>query len=360
MSDGLQIPSKGDLDFLSLGALVHRLDSGVYPFHKAASLAVHVSGGEFNTAANLADCFGMRTGVASAMVDYPVGELINERVRAMGVRPFYKRFKHDGARGPNMAAVYSDRGHGVRAPVVFYNRSHEAAALLKPGDFDWKTIFGSGVRWFHSGGIFAALSETTAEVIVEAMQAAKAAGAVVSFDLNYREKLWSASGGHARALDVMSRIIKHVDVLVGNEEDLQKGLGIPGPEVAAKSGLDSAAFLAMIDNVVSRHPQIKVLATTLREVHSTNRHNWSAVAWMAGRAYVAPTCELDVYDRVGGGDGFASGFFYGLMTDESPEEALKLGWAHGALVTTFPGDTTMTKVEQVRAFAKGGSARIQR
>jgi 2-dehydro-3-deoxygluconokinase len=360
MSDALQIPSKGDLDFLSLGALVHRLDSGIHPFHKATSLAVHVSGGEFNTSANLADCFGMRTGVASAIVEYPVGDLINERVRAMGVRPFYKRFKHDGARGPNMAAVYSDRGHGVRPPVVFYNRSNEAAALLKPGDFDWKAIFAGGVRWFHSGGIFAALSETTAELMIEAMQAAKAAGAVVSFDLNYREKLWNASGGHTRALEVMSRIVKNVDVLVGNEEDLQKGLGIPGPEVAAKSGLDSAAFLAMIDNVISRHPQIKVLATTLREVHSTNRHTWSAVAWIAGKAYVAPTCELDVYDRVGGGDGFASGLFYGLMTGEQPEHALKLGWAHGALVTTFPGDTTMTTMEQVRAFAKGGSARIQR
>jgi 2-dehydro-3-deoxygluconokinase len=360
MSDALQIPSQGELDFLSLGALVHRLDSGIHPFHKATSLAVHVSGGEFNTSANLADCFGMRTGIASAMVDYPVGDLINERVRAMGVRPFYKRFKHDGARGPNMAAVYSDRGHGVRPPVVFYNRSNEAAALLKPGDFDWKTIFANGVRWFHSGGIFAALSETTAELMIEAMQAAKATGAVVSFDLNYREKLWNASGGHTRALEVMSRIVKNVDVLVGNEEDLQKGLGIPGPEVAAKSGLDSAAFLAMIDNVVSRHPQIKVLATTLREVHSTNRHTWSAVAWIAGKAYVAPTCELDVYDRVGGGDGFASGLFFGLLTGEPPEQALKLGWAHGALVTTFPGDTTMTTVEQVRAFAKGGSARIQR
>lgn len=360
MSSALQIPSKGEIDFLSLGALVHRLDSGVFPFHKAGTLAVHVSGGEFNTSANLSDCFGMRTAVASAMVEYPVGDLINERVRAMGVRTFYKRFKHDGARGPNMATVYSDRGQGVRAPVVFYNRSNEAAALLKPGDFDWNAIFSAGVRWFHSGGIFAALSETTSELIVEAMQAAKSHGAIVSFDLNYREKLWSASGGHKRALDVMSRIVKHVDVLVGNEEDLQKGLGIPGPEVAAKSGLDSDAFLAMIDNVVSRHPQIKVLATTLREVHSTNRHTWSAVAWVAGHAYVAPTCELDVHDRVGGGDGFASGLIYGLMTGEAPEEALKLGWAHGALVTTFPGDTTMATVDQVRAFAKGGSARIQR
>lgn len=360
MTSALQISSKGEIDFLSLGALVHRLDSGVYPFHKASTLAVHVSGGEFNTSANLSDCFGMRTAVASAMVEYPVGDLINERVRAMGVRTFYKRFKHDGARGPNMATVYSDRGQGVRAPVVFYNRSNEAAALLKPGDFDWRAIFASGVRWFHSGGIFAALSETTSELIVEAMQAAKSHGAIVSFDLNYREKLWSASGGHARALDVLSRIVKHVDVLVGNEEDLQKGLGIPGPEVAARSGLDSGAFLAMIDKVVSRHPQIKVLATTLREVHSTNRHTWSAVAWVGGNAYVAPTCELDVHDRVGGGDGFASGLIYGLMTGETPEEALKLGWAHGALITTYPGDTTMATVDQVRAFAKGGSARIQR
>jgi 2-dehydro-3-deoxygluconokinase len=361
MSNQLDIPLNGDLDFLSLGALVHRLDSCIYPFHKASSLQIHVSGGEFNTSANLSDCFGMRTAVATAMVDYPVGHLINERVRAMGVQPFYKRFAHDGARGPNMATVYSDRGHGVRAPVVFYNRSNEAAALLRPGDFDWKAIFAGGVRWFHSGGIFAALSESTAELIIEAMQTAKHSGAIVSFDLNYREKLWNASGGgHERALEVMSRIVKHVDVLVGNEEDLQKGLGISGPEVAAKSGLDSGAFLAMIDKVVSRHPQIKVLATTLREVHSTNRHTWSAVAWVAGDAHIAPTCELDVRDRVGGGDGFASGFFYGLMSGETPEEALKLGWAHGALITTFPGDTTMATVDQVRAFAKGGSARIQR
>src|SRR5215213_4608687 len=294
MSTGLNIPKTGNLDFVSLGALVHRLDPGIIPFRKATHCDIHVSGGEFNVAANLSDCFRLNTGIASAMVDYPIGDLIAERVRAMGVTPFYKQFKHDGARGPNMATVYSDRGQGVRAPVVFYNRSNEAAAQLKPGDFDWKGIFGAGVRWFHSGGIFAALSDTTSELIIEAMQAAKSSGAIVSFDLNYREKLWNASGGgHARALDVMSRIVKHVDVLVGNEEDLQKGLGIPGPEVAATSGLDSAAFLAMIDKVVSRYPHIRILATTLREVHSTNRHTWSAVAWMAGNAYIAPTCELD-------------------------------------------------------------------
>jgi 2-dehydro-3-deoxygluconokinase len=248
----------------------------------------------------------------------------------------------------------------VRAPVVFYNRSNEAAAQLKPGDFDWKTIFAGGVRWFHSGGIFAALSETTGEVIVEGMKAAKAAGAVISFDLNYRGKLWSIWGGADRAQSIVKRIVENVDVLVGNEEDLQMGLGIPGPEVAAKSKLDPSAFFAMIDQVVKKHPQVKVVATTLREVHSTNRHSWGAVAWIDGKTYVSPTCELDVYDRVGGGDGFASGFFYGLLTGEAEQEAVNLGWAHGALLTTFPGDTTMATVDQVRAFAKGGSARIQR
>jgi 2-dehydro-3-deoxygluconokinase len=360
MSTGLNIRQDGALDFLSLGALVHRLDPGIIPFRKATECKIHVSGGEFNCAANLADCFGLNTGVASAMVDYPIGALIAERVRAMGVKPFYKQFKHNGVNGPNMAAVYSDRGLGVRAPVVFYNRCNEAAAQLKPGDFDWKAIFAGGVRWFHSGGIFAALSPTTAEVIIEAMQAAKEAGAVTSFDLNYRAKLWNISGGEERAVAVLDRIVKNVDVLVGNEEDLQKGLGIPGPEVAAKSKLDPSAFFGMIDTVVKKHPHVKIVATTLREVHSTNRHSWGAVAWINGKTYTSPTAELDVHDRVGGGDGYASGFFYGLLTGESPEEAVKLGWAHGALLTTFPGDTTMATVDQVRAFAKGGSARIQR
>src|ERR1700692_2994648 len=360
MSHGLKIRPDGALDFLSLGALVPRLDPGHIPFRKASECQIHVSGGEFNVAANLADCFGLATGVATAMVNYPIGDLVAERVKAMGVRPFYKRFEHNGVNGPNIAAVYSDQGHGVRAPIVFYNRANEAGALLKPGDFDWNAIFAGGVRWFHSGGIFAALSETTAELIIEGMQAAKAAGAVVSFDLNFREKLWNISGGGNRAVEVIGRIVENVDVIVGNEEDLQKGLGIAGPEVAAKSKLDPSAFFGMIDRVVKRHPQIKIVATTLREVHSTNRHSWGAVAWIGGQTYISPTCELDVLDRVGGGDGFASGFFYGLLGGESPEESLRLGWAHGALLTTFPGDTTMATLEQVKAFAAGGSARIQR
>src|SRR6188768_1705046 len=325
MTAPLPIRPDGDLDFLSMGALIHRLDPGMVPFRKASSCSIHVSGGEFNCAANLADCFGLRTGIATAMVDYPIGELIAGQVRAMGVTPFYKRFVHDGVRGPNMAAVYSDRGFGVRGPVVFYNRSNEAAAQLKPGDFDWNGIFDSGVRWFHSGGIFASLSETTAELIIEAMKAAKKHGAIVSFDLNYREKLWSAAGGADRAVEVLGRIVEHVDVLVGNEEDLQKGLGIPGPQVAAKSKLDPSAFVDMMARVVSRFPNMKVVATTLREVHSTSRHEWAAVAWIGGKTYVSPTCELHIYDRVGGGDGFASGFFYGLMSGEPAEQAVRLG-----------------------------------
>jgi 2-dehydro-3-deoxygluconokinase len=360
MSTVLPIPREGALDLLALGALVHRLDPGIVPFHKAQTCAIHVSGGEYNVAANLSDCFRLRTGIATAIVDYPIGQLIAERVQAMGVKPFYKRFAHDGARGPNMAAVYSDRGYGVRPPVVFYNRSHEAAALLKPGDIDWMEVFRSGVRWFHSGGIFAALSETTSELILEGMREAKAHGAVVSFDLNFREKLWRAAGGERRAVSTLRRIVELVDVLVGNEEDLQRGLGVPGPDVGASSALDPAAFIATIERVRRDFPQIKVVATTLRAVHSTNRHTWGAVAWIDGQTYLAPMCELDVYDRVGGGDSFASGLFYGLLTGEGPEESVKLGWAHGALATTFPGDTTMATLEQVRAFAKGGSARIQR
>lgn len=360
MSKALKINPRGALDFVSLGALVHRLDPGVVPFRKASGCSIHVSGGEYNVAANLSDCFRLNTAVVSAMADYPIGDLIAERVRAMGVKPFYTHFRHNGVNGPNMATVYSDRGFGVRPPVVFYNRANEAAALLKPGDVDWENVFEGGARWFHSGGIFASLSESTGRLIMEGMKAAKAQGAVTSFDLNFREKLWGIWGGEKRAAKVISGIAELADVIVGNEEDLQKGLGISGPEAASKSGLDPGVFLGMIGKVTKRYPRVKVVATTLREVISSNRHRWSAVAWIDGKAYTAPTCELDVLDRVGGGDGFASGLFYGLLSGESPGDCVKLGWAHGALLTTFPGDTTMASVEQVRSFMKGGSARIQR
>jgi 2-dehydro-3-deoxygluconokinase len=364
------------LDFLSLGALVHRLDPGQVPFRKARVFDVHVSGGEYNVAAGLADCFGLRTGIATAMINYGIGELVQTRVRETGVTPFYKWFEHDGVRGPNIATVYSDRGHGVRPPVVFYNRANEAGALLKPGDFDWAAIFAAGVRWFHSGGIFAALSETTSELILEGMQAAKQAGAVTSFDLNYRPKLWNSVGGPECAQQVLRRIVSHVDALIGNEEDLQKGLGIAGPEVAMPTSppsllpgsgkgseggvLDPEAFFRMIERVVDQFPGIKLVGTTLREVHSANRHDWKAVLWLGSERFVSPLCQLDVLDRIGGGDGFASGLIYGLISGLSPEEALRLGWAHGALLTTYHGDVSQATRQEVEALAHGGSARVQR
>jgi 2-dehydro-3-deoxygluconokinase len=356
-------------DLLALGALITRLDPGIIPFAQADEYALHVAGGEYNVAANLSTCFGQRTAIASAMVDYPIGRKIEYAVQKAGVTPYYQRFAHDGVRGPNMAIVWSDRGQGARAPVVFYNRSNEAAQQLKPGSFDWKAIFSKGIRWFHSGGIFSALSPTTSELIIEAMQAAKKAGAVVSFDLNYRAKLWAVAAAERglstaqaseEAARTLRKIAAHADILVGNEEDLQKGLGLKGQDVEAKSTLDPSAFFSMIENVIQDFPNIKAVATTLREVHSSNRHSWSAVLWLDGKKYQAPVTELDVYDRVGGGDGFAAGLFYGLLSGKDPQEALNLGWAHGALLTTTPGDTSMVSLDQVETFAKGGSARIQR
>jgi len=352
-------------DFVTLGALVTRLDPGIVPFEYADRYDIHVSGGEFNVAANLARAFGKKTAVVSAMVDYPIGRKVESEVRRMGVDGFYARFKHNGVHGPNIAQVWSDQGGGVRAPVVFYNRANEAAAMLKPGSIDWKELFANGVRWFHSGGIFSALSETTPELVIEGMKAAHDAGAIVSFDLNYRAKLWAANAGPGvdpvkQAQTVLGRIVDHVDVLVGNEEDLQMGLALEGPKVEKQSKLDPSVFFGMMETVAKRFPNIKAVATTMREVRSTNRHDWSAVLWIDGESYQAPTASLDVYDRVGGGDGFAAGLIHGLLSGKSHEEALRLGWAHGALLTTFPGDTTMATQEQVEAFAQGGSARIQR
>ncbi len=350
-----------ELDFMSVGALVHRLDPGRTPFRKARNFTIHVSGGEYNVAANLSDCFGLKTGVATAMVNNGIGELVQARVREMGVQPFYKQFVHDGVRGPNIATVYSDLGHGVRAPVVFYNRANEAGAMLKAGDFDWDAIMAGGLRWFHSGGIFAALSDTTAGVIIEGMQANSKQGGINSYDLNYRAKLWATAGGAERGQEMTRKIVENVDALIGNEEDLQKGLGIKGPEVEGdKSEFNPDSFFGMIDRVADEFPNVKVVATTIREVISTNRHKWSAVLWYGGDRHIAPLCELDVLDRIGGGDGFASGLIYGLIDGRKPEDALRLGWAHGAMLTTFSGDVTMAKLHEVEAFAEGGSARVQR
>lgn len=350
-------------DFLALGALVQRFDPGLVPLHEASHFERHCSGAEYNPAANLAKCFRMRTAIASAIVQYPPGWWIESEVRRAGVVGYYKWFPFDGVRGPRMANTYSDRGIGVRAPEVWYDRANEAGALLAPGDFDWRELFEvDGVRWFHSGGIFASLSPSTSALILEGMKSAHAAGTIASYDLNFRKKLWDASaGGTARALEVNRGIVSCADVLIGNEEDLQLGLGIAGPDVASnQSRLHARSFQSMIERTGKAFPNLRVIATTLREVRSASRHIWKALMWYDGQFHETPELELDVYDRIGGGDGFAAGLIYGLLSGEAPDDALKLGWAHGALLTTYPGDITMARLDQVRALAKGGGARVSR
>jgi len=362
MRYGLNLRPEGDLDLLSLGSLVHRLDPGVIPFRKATECQIHVSGGEFNVAATLADCFGMRTGVATAMVDYPIGDLIAERVRAMGVRPYYRHFEHNGVTGPNMATVYSDRGQGVRAPVVFYNRCNEAAALLKPGDFDWKAIFGQGVRWFHSGGIFASLSETTSALIIEAMQAAKAAGVVTSFDLNYRAKLWKRQGGTARAQAVLRKICSYVDVLVGNEEDCQKTLGIEAASDVASGELDEAAYADLTERVLAAYPNLRLVAITLRESISADHNNWSACLRDSQGFYRSCRYEIrNIVDRVGGGDSFCAGLIHGLVSGQDNRQSLEFATAASCLKHTIPGDFNRVSASEVEKLLQGdASGRVQR
>ena len=359
----LRTASECRFDFLALGSLVQRFDPGLVPLHEASRFERHCSGAEYNPAANLAKCFGLRAAVASAISEYPPGWWIESEVRRAGVTGLYKRFPYDGVHGPRMANTYSDRGIGVRGPEVWYDRANEAGALLAPGDFDWRRRFQEdGVRWFHSGGIFASLSPSTSALILEGMKAARSAGTVVSYDLNFRKRLWDASpGGSPRALEVNRGIASQVDVLIGNEEDLQLGLGIKGPDVpAAHSAMDTQAFRSAIESAHKAYPNLKAVATTLRQVHSASRHTWKALLWLDGRFHETPAMELDVHDRIGGGDGFAAGLVFGLLTGESPESALRLGWAHGALLTTYPGDITMARLEQVRALAQGGSARVVR
>lgn len=347
-----------ELDFLALGALVHRLDPGVVPFRKARTVEIHVSGGEYNVAANLADGFSQRTAIATAMVNSPLGELVSGRVREAGVIPIYKTFEHDGVHGPNIATVYSDRGFGVRAPVVFYNRANEAAASLKPGDFDWTAIFARGVRWFHSGGIFASLSESTTALIREAMAAARAAQVCVSFDLNYRPKLWQNRGGEAAAIATFRSLVEQCDVVFGLDH-----LGLSMPYMLSSNRHvipEPEQVFPFMAAIHKEFPNLKLIASTFRVEQSANRHSWAAALTCGGQNYFTPTLELDVLDRIGGGDGFAAGLIYGLLENRPLEESLRLGWSHGALLTTYPGDVTMARTAEVQALASGGSARVQR
>jgi len=348
-------------DFVALGALVQRFDPGHVPLCEATHFDRHCSGAEYNPAANLSKCFRLRTAVVTANVQYPPGWWIESEVRRAGVTGIYKWFPFDGVRGPRMGNTWSDRGFGVRAPEVWYDRAEEAAALLTPEDFNWPEIM-KKTRWFHSGGIYASLSEKTSRTIMKAMNAARSAGAVVSYDLNFRKKLWDAFHRGAKGAVAINReIVDSVDVLIGNEEDLQLGLGMPDPEVTAGDGvLDTKGFQSMIAKVIAEFPRISAVATTLRHVRSATRHLWKAILWYDGQFYESNEGELEVYDRIGGGDGFAAGLIFGLLSGEAAREALQLGWAHGALLTTYPGDITMARLEQVRALAKGGGARVIR
>ena len=349
MTRPLDIQPAGAIDLLALGALVHRLDPGVVPFRKATSCSIHVSGGEFNCAANLADCFGLRTAIATAMVEYPIGDLIAERVRAMGVHAVLQDASSTTAcSGPNMATVYSDRGFGVRGPVVFYNRSNEAAAQLKPGDFDWKQIFGGGVRWFHSGGIFAALSATTAELIIEAMQAAKAHGAVVSFDLNYREKLWRVVGRRrSRRLRARRASSSTSTCWSATKRTCRRGSAIAGTGGRRDVEARSQRLL--------RHDRPR-----RREVpeHEGRRDDAARGALdqppQLGRGRLDRRPDLRRRRPASSTSSIASAAATASRPDSSTgcspasrrSEAVRLGWAHGALLTTFPGDTTMATLDR--------------
>ena len=352
---GIHFLDTARFDAAAIGAPVIRNDPGTKTWCEARNVNWWVSGAEFNFVANLARAFGLDTAFLTAMVsNHPLGTRFAQGVREMGVIPFYRDFLHDGKDGPNIAQTYSDRGAKGRPPKVFYNRANEAAQLLLPKHFDWDAIFKDGVRLFHTGGLFSSLCKNTSNLALHSIDRAKSAGAVCSYDINWRKRLWESRGGMAEAQKLNKLIVPKLDILIANEEDLQKGLGIPGPDVEKKGKLDVSVFKSMIAEVRKRYPNLKVIATTMREVLSPTKHRWSAIAWAEGKFEVAPVFELDVYDRIGGGDGFAAGFIYAILKGKTLEEAVLYGWAHGALVATFPGDTTMADLEMVVAFIEGG------
>jgi len=352
-------------DALSLGEIMLRLDPGEGRIHTTRSFQAWEGGGEYNVARGLRRCFGLRSAVASAFPDNPVGHLVEDLILQGGVdTSLLKWVPYDGlGRSVRVGLNFTERGFGARGAVGCSDRGHTAVSHLKPGDFDWDDIFGRrGVRWFHTGGIFAALGEHTPEVAIEAAKAAHRHGTIVSYDLNFRPSLWKAYGGSKRAQEVNREIARHVDVMIGNEEDFTMALGFAVPGLNEhRSALDPANFQAMIGEVTKAYPNFQVVATTLREVHSASDNDWSAVLWQDGRFYQAPQRNhLEILDRVGGGDSFASGLAYGFLAGFGPQAAVDYGAAHGALAMTTPGDTSMATKSEVEALVKGGSARVQR
>jgi len=350
---------------VSLGEVMVRFDPGPGRIHTTRTFEVFEGGGEYNVARGLKRCFGMDTAVVTALVDNPVGRLVQDLIYQGGVdQTHLKWVRDDGVgRSARNGLNFTERGFGVRAALGCSDRGHTAVSQLKPGDIDWETMFGKeGARWFHTGGIFAALSETTPLVAKEAMEAARRHGTVVSYDLNYRPSLWKSIGGQKQAQAVNRQLAPLVDVMLGNEEDFTAALGfeVPGLDESL-SALDPANFRRMIEKAVKDFPNFAVVATTLRTAKTATLNDWGAVCYHEGQLHEAPTREaLEIFDRVGGGDSFASGLIYGLMAGKGPKWAVECGAAHGALAMTTPGDTTMATLAEVERVMKGGSARVAR
>jgi 2-dehydro-3-deoxygluconokinase len=352
-------------DIVSLGEVMLRLDPGNGRIHTTRRFDVWEGGGEYNVARGLKRCFGQRAAVVTALVDNPVGRLIQDLLHQGGVDQSHVRFVPDDGVGRTVrnGLNFTERGFGVRAAVGCSDRGHTAAAQMKPGEVDWDALFGrEGSRWFHTGGIFAALSETTPLVAREAMAAAKKHGTLVSYDLNYRPSLWKSIGGKKRAQEVNRELAGYVDVMLGNEEDFTAALGFEVEGVDEElAALDPASFRRMIEKAVAAYPNFKAVATTLRQARTASINDWAAVLYSEGTLYQSRAYEgLEIWDRVGGGDSFASGLVYGILAGKGAQWAVECGAAHGALAMTTPGDTTMASLAEVERVMKGGTARVQR
>ena len=352
-------------DMVSLGEVMLRLDPEDTRVRCARSFRVWEGGGEYNVARGLSHCFGMDTAVVTALAENDIGYLIEDCIRQGGVDTSLIQWKpFDGiGRKTRNGLNFTEKGFGVRGALGVSDRANTAASQIKVGDVDWEEIFGRyGVRWFHTGGIFAALSDSTADVILEAVKTAKKYGTVTSYDLNYRPSLWRDIGGQTKAQQVNREIVRHIDVVLGNEEDFTKCLGFEVKNADERMKvLDLESYRKMIAEVSGAYPNFKVIATTLREVKTATINNWSAMAWMDNRISKGVDMQgLEIYDRVGGGDSFASGLIYGLMTTGDIERAVSYGIAHGALAMTTPGDASMARLSEVESLMNNGGARVQR